>query len=91
MRRCERCDWNITTLYILKQENQEEIICPNCGRVLVATSNSITMKKCFSYIIFFIFAILPLLIFKKIILLIIWILFSTYILPALIYNFEEKI
>lgn len=91
MKRCERCDWNITIFYILKQEKQEEIICPNCGRLLAATSNSKTMKKCFSYIFFCIFAILPLINFKKIILLIIWILFSTYILPSFIYNFEEKI
>ena len=39
-KKCDRCLYDISIAQILEQEKVSEIICPNCGRKLVATDLS---------------------------------------------------
>lgn len=89
-RKCERCQYNIDMTYLLKQENLEEILCPNCGRVLVATDVSKMLTISFFIMFFIIFCILPLRTIVKLIILVLWSCFSKDYLPAFLYLYREK-
>ena len=89
-RRCKRCDGEITMSYLLNNKKIDEIICPNCGRVLVATKISKLLTLSFFIMIFTIFMILPLKIFSIILFELAWSIFSYIFLPTMLFDYEEK-
>lgn len=90
IRKCERCQCDISMSYLLKQEKIDEIICPNCGRKLIATDLSKVVAISFFIMFFVIFCILPLKFSTILFIEIIWIMFSKCYLPAFLYMYEEK-
>jgi len=89
-RKCTRCYFDIETSYILKEESFKQIVCPNCGRTLVATDISRFLSITISIMGFLLFTILPIKILNIFIIESIWIAVSYFLLPAIIYSYEEK-
>lgn len=89
-RKCERCSYDISITQILEQEKVNEIICPNCGRKLVATDLSKFVTLSFFLMISVIFWILPLKSIIKLCIQIIWAIISAYYLPVFLYIYKEK-
>ena len=89
-RKCNRCDYEISNNYLLKQKNLDEIICPNCGRTLVVTKISKWLASSFFIMISTIFIILPIKIKFKIFIECFWIIFSYTFLPILVFDYNEK-
>lgn len=90
IRQCERCQYDISISYLLKQEDIEEITCPNCGRQLVVTDLSRVLTVIFFIMFFVLFFILPLKFLARMIIEVIWIEFSKHYLPLFLYMYEEK-
>lgn len=88
-RQCERCRYEIDVLDVLKQKSREKIICPNCGRILVATKISKTLVWSVFTMFFLVFLLLPINFFYIVISEIVWIYISKNILPAILYEYEE--
>ncbi len=88
-RQCERCRYEIDVLDVLKQESCKKIICPNCGRVLVATKISRTLVASIFTMFFLVFLLLPISFVYVVIIEIVWIYISHNILPAFLYEYEE--
>jgi CXXC-20-CXXC protein len=86
---CERCKYEINISYILRQNSMGKIICPNCGRTLVATVMSKFLMTSIFLMFFLLFIIMPLDIINRLIIEAIWITISYSILPAFIYDYEE--
>ena len=89
-RRCRRCNSEITMSYLLSNKKIDEIICPNCGRVLIATKISKLLALSFFIVIFSILLILPLKIFSIILIEIAWSIFSYRFLPIMLFDYEER-
>lgn len=88
-RMCDRCDGDIKTSYLLKQNSLENIVCPNCGRILKVTKTS-KVAMWTSYILMLsIFVILPIKLNYKIIIEGIWTLLSYYLLQSFVYTYKE--
>lgn len=90
VRKCSRCGYDINIRYLLKEDSFNEIICPNCGRVLIATGISRFFTLSTFIMGFSIGAILPIGIVNIAILEGAWCIFSYYVLPAFFYKYEEK-
>ena len=89
-RKCERCLYDISIAQILEQEKVSEIICPNCGRKLVATDLSKVVTLSFFLMVSVIFWILPLKIISKLCIQIVWAIISVYYLPVFLYIYKKK-
>ena len=89
-RKCERCLYDISIAQILEQEKVSEIICPNCGRKLVATDLSKVVTLSFFLMVSVIFWIIPLKIISKLCIQIVWAIMSVYYLPVFLYIYKEK-
>jgi len=90
VRKCTRCYFDIKTSYILKEESFQEIICPNCGRSLVVTEISRFLTTTIFIMGSLMFILLPIKAANIIIAEALWIALSYFILPAIVYNYEEK-
>lgn len=88
-RQCERCRYRIDVLDVLKQESNKKIICPNCGRYLVATKVSRTLVMSVFIMFFLVFLVLPISFVYIVIVEIVWSYISFKILPAILYEYEE--
>jgi len=88
-RRCERCDYEIDAKYLLKQDSFNVIICPNCGRTLVAMEVGKVLCAFVFIIVFVLFLIFPLSYLWKVIVECAWMWGYKEILPAFIYRYEE--
>lgn len=88
-RRCERCDYEINAKYLIKQDSFDKIICPNCGRTLVAKDISKVLGIIIFVVIFTMFLFFPLNYLEKVIIEVGWLLIYRDILPAFIYSYEE--
>ncbi|SFU76245.1 cxxc_20_cxxc protein [Clostridium sp. DSM 8431] len=88
-RQCERCKFRIDTRDILKKESKDKIICPNCGRTLVATKLSKTLAFSVFIMFFLVFLLLPINFIYITIVEIVWSFITYNILPALLYEYEE--
>lgn len=86
---CERCKYEINAAYILRQKSMKKIICPNCGRTLVATIISKFLMMSIFLMLFLLFILVPIDIINKLIIEAIWTMVSYSILPAFIYEYEE--
>lgn len=89
-RRCERCQYDLDISFLLKQEISNRIICPNCGRTLVATEISKVLSISFFVMFFVIFLILPIKILLIIFIESLWVLISKMYLPSILYNYIEE-
>lgn len=89
-RKCTRCYYDIKNSYILKEETSKEIICPNCGRKLVVTNISRFLAITIFIMGSLIFPILPVKAVNIVIIESVWIALSYFLLPAIIYDYEEK-
>jgi len=89
-RKCTRCYFDIEASYLLKGESFHEIVCPNCGRALVATEISRFLAKTIFIMGFLVFPLLPIKAANIVIIESIWIALSYFLLPAFIFNYEEK-
>ena len=89
-RKCERCSYDISITQILEQEKVSEIICPNCGRKLVATDLSKVVTLSFFLMVSVIFWILPLKIISKLCIQIVWAIISVYYLCFYIFIKKKK-
>ena len=89
-KKCERCLYNISIAQVLEQEKVNEIICPNCGRKLVATDLSKVVTLSFFLMLSVIFWILTLKIISKLCIQIVWAIISVYYLPVFLYIYKEK-
>lgn len=89
-RKCTRCYFDIKTSYILKEESFRQIVCPNCGRTLVATDISRFLAITIFIMGSLVFTLLPIKVFNIFIIESIWIALSYFLLPAIIYDYEEK-
>lgn len=88
-RQCERCRYRIDVLDVLKQESNKKIICPNCGRGLIATKISMTLVMSVFIMFFLVFLLLPISFVYIAIVEIVWSYISYKILPAILYEYEE--
>lgn len=88
-RKCERCQYQIDVLDVLKQKDPQKIICPNCGRTLIATKISKTMVLSVYIMFFLVFILLPVSYIYIIIIEIVWSYIGYSILPAFLYEYEE--
>ncbi|MDS0524162.1 hypothetical protein NNC19_00640 [Clostridium sp. SHJSY1] len=86
---CDRCKFEINSSYILRQNSMDKIICPNCGRTLVATIISKLLMLSIFLMFFLLIIIIPVDIINKLIIEAIWITISYSILPAFVYEYEE--
>jgi hypothetical protein len=89
-RKCTRCYFDLTTSYLLKAESFRQIVCPNCGRILVATDISRFLAITIFIMGSLICTMLPIKILNIFIIESIWFTISYFFLPAFIYNYEEK-
>lgn len=89
-RKCRRCYFDIKTSYILRAESFHQIVCPNCGRTLVATDISRFLAITIFIMGSLVFTILPVNILNIFIIESIWIALYYFLLPAIIYDYEEK-
>ena len=89
-RKCTRCYYDLKTSYLLKQESFHEILCPNCGRTLVVTDISRFLAITIFIMGSLIFTMLPIKAVNIVIIESIWIVLSYFLLPAIIYDYEEK-
>ena len=89
-RKCQRCQCDISTSYLLEQESFSKIKCPDCGRELevIPICRVITISYCF--LICIALCILPLTLFITLIIEYAWIVFSYFYLPAFLYLYKEK-
>lgn len=89
-RKCRRCYFDIKTSYLLKEESFQQIVCPNCGRTLVATSISRFLAITIFSMASLVFPLLPISFLNIFIIESIWIAIYYFLLPAIIYDYEEK-
>lgn len=89
-RKCTRCYYDLKASYLLKQESFQEIRCPNCGRTLVVTDISRFLAITIFIMGSLIFTMLPIKAVNIVILESIWIALAYFLLPAIIYDYEEK-
>jgi len=89
-RKCTRCHYDLKTSYLLKQESFHKILCPNCGRKLVVTDISRFLAITIFIMGSLIFTMLPIKAANIVIIESIWIALSYFLLPAIIYDYEEK-
>ena len=88
-RQCERCRYRIDILDVLKQKSNNKIICPNCGRYLVATRVSRILVLSVFIMFFLVFLLLPISFVYRVIVEFVWSYISYEILPAILYEYEE--
>lgn len=89
-RKCTRCYYDIETRYLLKEESFQQIVCPNCGRTLIVTEISRFLAITIFIMGSLIFTLLPIKAVNIMIIEGIWIAVSYFLLPAIIYDYEEK-
>lgn len=89
-RLCERCQYDITVGYILKQESFSEIRCPNCGRLLEVTLLSKVLVLCYYVLGLLGLSVLPIGVVCILVFQYIWTVISYYYLPAFLYFYKEK-
>jgi len=88
-RHCERCRYRIDVIDVLKQDSSKKIICPNCGRYLVATTISRALVMSVFIMFFLVFLLLPINFVYIILVEIIWSYIAQKILPAFLNDYEE--
>ncbi|MBD7909911.1 MULTISPECIES: hypothetical protein [Clostridium] len=86
---CERCKYEISIAYILRQKSMEKVICPNCGRTLIATMISKILMISIFLMFFLLFLLVPVDIINKLIIETIWVMLCYSVLPAFIYEYIE--
>ena len=89
-RKCTRCNYDIEASYILQCKSYEEILCPNCGRNLVATTQSKVLTYAVEIKYCLIITLFPIRLINIVFLEGIWIIISYYILPAFLFRYEEE-